>query len=177
MIIYVKTLTGKTITIETESGDTIRSVKEKILAEEKIEVSQQRLLFKNTEMEDTEILNHYGLYEEATVYLVVRMNQSIVNESVKVSQRSSDQSVMVPGHIAVIIQTNGEKDSELVLNIPESFKISQVKEEIKNNRKLGGDIILTHDGKTLADGKSLKELGIESNAVINLTVRLTGGNK
>eukprot|EP01083_Nonionella_stella_P037194 101407_1 len=73
MNIFIKTLTGKTITLAVDPNEVIYSVKCKIEDKEGIPTEQQRLIFAGKQLEDENTIAHYNICPHTTVHLVLRL--------------------------------------------------------------------------------------------------------
>ena len=73
MQLFVKTLSGKTVSIECEESDKIEDVKAKIEEKEGVPVDQQRLIFAGKQLDGQKTLQECGINEGDSLSMVLRL--------------------------------------------------------------------------------------------------------
>jgi hypothetical protein len=154
--IHVKTPTGKSITFQVNSIDSIENIKKKIALNQNVAVHEQRLFFEGKELDNVNILNCFGIQKESILQLTYRVHGKAPSMQIFIKNLSG---------------------KTLTFNVSEEDTIEFIKQSIEDKDHIPIDQQrLLFAGSQLEDDNTLSDYNILNESTLHLVLRLRGGN-
>lgn len=147
VMVYIKTLTGRTIVLRVSNLDTVTMVKEKIEQQEGIPVQRQRLIFLGELLNDRHRLLDYRIEHESAVHLVLRADDGF----------------------QVFVELPSGRT--LVVEVQPADAIAVVKARVQSREGIPFDLQEVYfEGRELSNESSFRECGVQANDTLQVRI-------